>query len=142
MADDIKAAPSFPDRAGYRRPPAGKRFRKGRSGNPAGRPKGSRNRPKRVFDERLDTLILEEAYRLVDAGAAGNEAMPVVKAVLRSLVDTAAKGDPRAQAVFLKLVGDSQADMEERQHRETAAPPDMGEPITIRIIDPPYPKVV
>lgn len=142
MADDVKAAPSFPDRAGYRRPPAGTRFRKGRSGNPAGRPKGSRNRPKRVFDERLDTLILEEAYRLVDAGAAGNEAMPVVKAVLRSLVDTAARGDPRAQAVFLKLVGDSQADAEERQRRETAATPDMGEPITIRIVDPPYPKVV
>lgn len=142
MADDSKAAPSFPDRAGYRRPPAGTRFKKGRSGNPAGRPKGSRNRPKRVFDERLDTLILEEAYRLVDAGAAGNEAMPVVKAVLRSLVDTAAKGDPRAQAVFLKLVGDSQADAEERQRRETAATPDMGEPITIRIVDPPYPKVV
>ena len=30
---------------GYRRPPASSRFRKGQSGNPRGRPRGSRNEP-------------------------------------------------------------------------------------------------
>ena len=51
--DPKKAIGSLPPppkyEVGYGKPPAGTRFKPGQSGNPAGRPKGSRrNRPSRL----------------------------------------------------------------------------------------------
>lgn len=94
----------------YRRLPVGTPFPKGRSGNPAGRPKGSKNRPRHERAEnQLGALVREEAYRLIDIDDDGKEVrMPVARAVVRSLIAAAAKGDLRAQAAFLKMVSDSE----------------------------------
>ncbi len=48
---------------GYAKPPEGSKFRKGVSGNPRGRPKGSKNKLPALHEERMKAIILEEAYR-------------------------------------------------------------------------------
>ena len=47
---------------GYGKPPQATRFQPGKSGNPKGRPKGSRNRTKlpALNEERLKSIILED----------------------------------------------------------------------------------
>lgn len=141
MADSKTSSPASAEKVGYCRPPTGSRFRKGQSGNPAGRRKGSRNRPSPpIAEDQLGALIREEAYRLVDVNENGEEVrMPVARAVIRSLVVAAAKGDPRAQAVFLRMVSASEANaaVQEQMHDE-AQDLMAQEPheITIKIIDP------
>jgi hypothetical protein len=96
---------------GYRNPPRSARFQKGKSGNPMGRPKGSKN--KHGQGERLRQLMLMEAYRPVKVAAEDSECtMPLAQAVLRSLGEAAAKGEARAQATFLRMVSASEVEEE------------------------------
>jgi hypothetical protein len=92
---------------GYCKPPTASQFQPGQSGNPAGRRKGGRNRPSApaLNEERLKSIILEEAYRTVginDAG--GTKFIPMAQAVVRSLAVNAAKGNQRAQRLFTQLL--------------------------------------
>lgn len=110
MAEDTVEPKGDDGPVGYGRPPKSGRFRKGQSGNPAGKRKGTTNRP-RPAGERLRALLLEEAYRPIKVSADGVEVtMPLAQAVLRSLAEAAAKGEARAQAVFFKLVGASEVE--------------------------------
>ncbi|HTV71277.1 MAG TPA: DUF5681 domain-containing protein [Rhizobiaceae bacterium] len=93
---------------GYARPPAAMRFQKGKSGNPKGRPRGSKNKSKFVdrYGEQLKALILDEAYRLITmTDAQGVVTMPMAQAVLRSIAVNAVKGNHRSQRLFTQLVG-------------------------------------
>src|SRR5262249_55915355 len=85
---------------GYRKPPRHTQFQKGQSGNPGGR-------PRRSPAERLDELALSEAYRttiLVEDGVA--RPMPVIQAVLRRQLQSAAGGNVRAQRDILAMIRD------------------------------------
>jgi hypothetical protein len=83
---------------GYRKPPSEHRFRKGQSGNPNGRPKGSKNKP-RAFNpsqQPTDSLVLEEAYRMVTIREGEKVIeLPAVQAAVRSLAISAMKGTRR-----------------------------------------------
>lgn len=141
MADSKTSSPIPSENVGYRRPPVGRRFRKGQSGNPAGRRKGSRNRPPLpLAEDQLGALIREEAYRLINIDENGEEVrMPVARAVIRSLIAAAAKGDPRAQAAFLKMVSDSETSalMQDETLDDVAQQP---QKVIIEIVDPPAQK--
>jgi hypothetical protein len=77
---------------GYKKPPKSGRFTKGRSGNPAGRPKGAGNRLQPQMLQMRD-MLLDEAYRNVTIqDKSGPLTLPVAQAAMRSLALKAAQG--------------------------------------------------
>ena len=105
---------------GYGKPPRATRFQPGKSGNPKGRPKGARNRTKlpALNEERLKSIILQEAYRTVSIND-GNRSVsiPIAQAVVRSVAVNAAKGNQRAQRLFTQIVAATEA-ADKRLHDE------------------------
>jgi hypothetical protein len=81
---------------GYGKPPQSGRFPKGKSGNPKGRPKGSRN---------LATIVLRESRQPVRlSGPQGNRTVTKLQATVMQLGNKAAQGELRATREFLPLV--------------------------------------
>lgn len=90
---------------GYAKPPRSTQFRKGQSGNPRGRPKGAKNKLPALNEERMKSIILEEAYRTITVrDGLRNVTVPIARAVLRSLAVNAVKGQHRAQRLFAELL--------------------------------------
>ena len=93
---------------GYGKPPHHTRFRRGQSGNPRGRPSGSRN---------LATLVneaLNEPVIVVDDG--GRRIINKREAIIKQLVNRSAKADWRAIKILLDIV----RELEGRTEPETA----------------------
>ena len=102
---------------GYAKPPKGTQFKKGQSGNPDGRPKGSKNKPKPVTTKSFNKIILDEAYREIPVNdAAGSITMPILQAGLRSMTVKAARGDHRSLKLLTDLI--EQAEAEETQRMQ------------------------
>ena len=90
---------------GYGKPPANTQFKPGRSGNPKGRPRGAKNRFPALNDERLKSIVLEEAYRMVKVREGEkNVSIPMAKAIVRAVAVNAAKGNNRAAMHFTQMV--------------------------------------
>ncbi|MCB1420326.1 MAG: hypothetical protein KDJ74_15495 [Notoacmeibacter sp.] len=95
---------------GYAKPPVESQFKKGKSGNPKGRPRGSRNKAPALNEERLKAIIMEEAYRTIKINEGSKQiAIPMAKAVLRSLAHNAVKGNTRAQRLFSEMLASTEA---------------------------------
>lgn len=95
---------------GYAKPPASKRFKPGISGNPKGRPRGAKNKQPELNEERLKQVILSEAYRYITIHEDGKKnSIPMAEAVIRSISVNAAKGEYRAQKLFVELVNTTEA---------------------------------
>lgn len=86
---------STPYAVGYGRPPAANQFKAGQSGNPKGRPKGSRN---------MITLLREELEAKVLVTENGvQKRMSKGQVAVRQQMDKAVKGDSRAFQTIMKL---------------------------------------
>ena len=109
---------------GYRKPPKEHQWPKGKSGNPGGRPKGSKNKksllspdaPLLGSDEPTRNLILQESYRSVRVRDGSNIIeMPVNQAILRAMQQKALKGSRLAQRDLTLLVRQVEADQRAEQ---------------------------
>lgn len=82
---------------GYGKPPQSGQFTKGKSGNPKGRPKGSKN---------LATIVLKESRQVVRVnGPSGSRKVTKLEATLMQIGNKAAQGDIRASRDFVSLIG-------------------------------------
>ena len=83
----------LPEHVGYKHAPKSGRFVKGKSGNPKGRPKGSKN---------LATIVLRESRQPVRVnGPRGSRSVTKAEAAVMQLSNKAAQGDLRAQRELL-----------------------------------------
>jgi len=78
---------------GYGKPPAPSRFRKGQSGNPKGRPQGSKNLSTLLDDALNEPVVVSENGK--------RRRITKREAVLKQLVNKAASGNPRAIQLLL-----------------------------------------
>ena len=103
---------------GYGKPPIASQFKPGISGNPRGRPRGSKNRPRSIDLEPLKAILTEEAYRPIKVREGERVAtIPVVRAIVRTMSTAALKGSFRSQEAFLKAVSSKETDEADRRNR-------------------------
>jgi len=136
MTDNARGSEGGEARVGYGRPPKSGQFRKGVSGNPMGRPKGAKNRPRPESDQ-LRAMIRREAYRPVKIRVDGAElTMPLAQAALRSLGTAALSGETRALAIFLKMLSAGAAEEDAVMEELLEEAQDAEKPvIAMRIVD-------
>jgi hypothetical protein len=106
------------DRIGYKRPPKRTRFRKGQSGNPKGRPKGSLNHS--TIRGLIAEQWLDETMKIVENGRERQVLRLVF--LLKKQQELAFKGDRRAINDCIDLIFRvAVEDTAQRSHDETFA---------------------
>ena len=81
---------------GYRKPPKHTRFRPGRSGNPKGRPKGTKNFKTDLAEELQERILVREGGKA--------QAVSKQRAMLKRLTEKALQGDARAASLIINMV--------------------------------------
>lgn len=81
---------------GYRRPPASGQFRKGQSGNPKGRPKGSNNLLTIIERELAQSIVVSENGR--------KKTITRMEAIGKRLISDALQGDRKAQLTLFEIL--------------------------------------
>ena len=105
-------AEDHPYPVGYKKPPENSRFKKGQSGNPAGRPKGSLG---------LMTILRRTLHEPVVINENGQrKRISKLEAASKQLVNQAAGGDLRAVAMLLALAKQAEEGMDNGEEREVS----------------------
>jgi hypothetical protein len=101
---------------GYGKPPKSGQFKKGKSGNPKGRPKGTQN---------LSTDLKEElAMRIVTKEGGRVQKLSKQRALVKTLTNKALNGDQRAIATLVKLIERLLSDVEKEVEDVPLSTPD------------------
>jgi hypothetical protein len=96
MTNERDGPPKDDYKFGYRHPPQHSRFKAGRSGNPSGRPQGSKN---------FSTLFAEELARPVTLTENGKrKKMPKRQALAKQMINKALSSDPKATALVVDQI--------------------------------------
>ncbi len=95
---------------GFGKPPQESQFKPGTSGNPKGRPKGSKNKPRNPHDQVLRRIIIDEAYRDIDVQEGPRTVkVPMAVAVVRAIQVAAVRGNAHAQRLATELLKNAEA---------------------------------
>jgi hypothetical protein len=89
---------------GYGKPPRHTRFKKGQSGNPRGRPKGSKNLPTLLTEALNESVVVAENGR--------RRKITMRQAIIKQLVKRSATADLRAMKILLDMVRDLEGQTE------------------------------
>lgn len=96
MANEDKTKKPNVDQVGYRKPPAHSQFKKGQSGNPKGRPKGTRN---------LGSVLAKSLREQVVINENGTrKTITKLEAATKQLTNKAAAGDLNALRHLITVV--------------------------------------
>ncbi|MEM1375761.1 MAG: DUF5681 domain-containing protein [Pseudomonadota bacterium] len=115
---DSKPTKNLSSDIGYKKPPKHSRFAPGVSGNPKGRPTGSKNKKGESYIKGIEELILAEAYRTIEVNENGERIkIPIAQAALRSLAVKAAKGNIRAGQLMMKQIAEIERKREEARNQ-------------------------
>ena len=115
---------------GYGHPPEAHRFTPGQSGNPRGRPKGATSRTPAQPPDRLTQIVRDEASRQISVRDGDRTVtLSMAQVIIHRLAVAAAKGDPRAQRLFIEMltISEDEAPRTPEQDRR---------PFTITIVKP------
>jgi hypothetical protein len=104
---------------GYGKPPKKSQFKKGQSGNPAGRPKGSTSLTS-VFKS-----LLEKKVAVVQNGKAAK--MPMIYVLANKTLTKALAGEPQSLKLILKLYDKAFPDLNDNQPRAAGSSFDLTE---------------
>jgi len=88
---------------GYGKPPEHTRFPKGRSGNPKGRPKGSKNLKTDLIEELEERISVREGGRV--------QRITKQRALVKTLIAKGLQGDVRAAEALMKWRSSDQKDL-------------------------------
>lgn len=83
---------------GFKKPPKHTQFKPGQSGNPAGRPKGTKNLATDLAEELSQQIVVLEGGQQIQVSKQ--------RAMVKSLLAKAMKGDTQAAGVLIKLVSE------------------------------------
>jgi hypothetical protein len=100
-AEDAGTNPKPLNQVGYGSPPESTRFKKGVSGNPKGRPKGSVNVATSFAKALREKVVINERGQ--------RKTVTKLEAALKQLVNKAASGDLRALRQLIELARDAEA---------------------------------
>ena len=81
---------------GYGKPPRATQFMKGQSGNPKGRPKGTRNLKSDLLDELQERVLIREG--------ANSTQVSKQRAIIKRLIAKSINGDTRSLNITLNLM--------------------------------------
>jgi hypothetical protein len=111
---DLKECFTFD--VGYSNPPRDSWFVKGISGNPDGRPKGSKNKPKKLTDKNFNEILRDQLFKQVKLKGDRKATVSAVTAVTQSMMDLAIGGNVRAiQLVFASIRSVEAADAAQQE---------------------------
>ncbi len=81
---------------GYGKPPRHTRFQPGQSGNPRGRPKGTKNLKTDLMEELSEKIVIREGDR--------SQKISKQRALVKSVLNRGIKGDARATSIALSAM--------------------------------------